>query len=360
MMPSPLDRSRLFLRLQLAGWLTNGLIGAGFVVATGYLSLRDSVVVILFRTLLGVVLTYGLRVIFQRLRVRLRNVWSSGAFVFLLSGLVAMVDGVITWEAALLLNVEAGTGEASRFFIASLFMRWMTYWLWSLLYFGINFWLDTEGAKLRLARAEAAARASELRFLQAQINPHFLFNALNTIQSETEQPETRSLIQALAEYLRFALRPHKELEPLGCELDALEHYLQVEKARFQERFHYSIDASEEARQICIPLATVQPLLENAVKYGRRTSAACLVLEIGARVMEGRLHLRVANSGQWVVPGEGGSTQTGVANLRRRLALIYGGAAELHFRCEAVTVCAEVSLPAGTASEAKPLITPIIR
>jgi len=343
-MTDGIDHSRLFWRLQIAGWITCALMGAAFGIV--YFDLPDVLVAILPRTTFGFVATCGLRMLYRAVHLKAENIWTFGGAIFLLCGVIAVLDGAFMASAALFFRRNFNEGALHQFFVSSILMRWMVYWLWSVLYFGIKFWIKTERSKLLLARAEAEALSSELRFLQAQTKPHFLYNAFNTLLAESDNERTRTLVQALAEYLRFSARKHDEFEPLGEELDAIECYLKVEKARFEERFAYTVEAEEAARKFPVPLATVQPLVENAIKFGRRTSPTLLTLEVVARVTGEGLRVRVWNSGSWVPPGESGSTQTGLENLRRRFLLLYGGRGEVCISHDGNGVVAELFLPAG--------------
>lgn len=341
--PSTLDRSRLFLYLQLTGWATNGLLSL-ILLPTLTIPLRDAVIIVLFRTFYGFCLTFGMRPLYRSLERRLGSHWSLVGTVLVFSALVSAIDNFLIFSTIKALNMENALKDTTEIFISALIVRWFIYWVWSLLYFGIRLWFDSTQTKLHLARAETEARASELRFLQAQVNPHFLFNALNTIIAEIDNPQTRDTTLALSEYMRFSLRPHDEYEPIGMELDALEHYLCVEKARYGDRFSYIFRIDEATRSTFTPIASIQPLVENAVKYGRRTSPEHLRIEVDAWQTEIGVHLRVTNSGHWVTPEEHDSPQTGLRNLRRRLSLLYHGRATLVVAPIGETVSAELHLP----------------
>ncbi len=340
----PAIRLRLFWRLQAFGWITSALIGVPFAATffgVGF------ILVILARTLFGFLVTCGLRYLYRLIRARTENIWITGAGVLLLCGTLGALDGAV---AQYFYQPKADlpfADQLEQLFFLSFVVRSIIYWVWSLLYFGINFWLDAQAERLHRARVEAEAEASELRFLQAQTHPHFLFNALNTILSEIDNPKARSLIQALSEYLRFSIRKHRESEPLGLELDALENYLEVEQVRFQKRFTYGVDVTSEARCICVPNACVQPLLENAIKYGRQTCPEFLAVRVSARVTGEILLIAVHNTGRWVIPESGRSTKTGIDNLRRRLSLIYGESASLTLSHDDEGVLAEIQLPVSS-------------
>jgi LytS/YehU family sensor histidine kinase len=223
-------------------------------------------------------------------------------------------------------------------------MRSTLLFLWFLLYFGIK-------SLKRSLEVEREFQKAEVRLLRSQMNPHFLFNALTTIMAvRRDEAKVELVTQSLADYLRFSLQQEQEAQnevvahPLGDELAALENYLQVEKARFSDDLKWSIEAESDARQTLAPSALVQPLLENAIKYGQETGPRPLRVSITAKVVQGHLEIEVCNSGYWV---EGDRTQTcgvGLSNLRRRLELIYGRGASLDIRHNPSTVAVCVLLP----------------
>ena len=233
----------------------------------------------------------------------------------------------------------------------SLFARLALYVAWSALYFAIRWELETRSTELRLARAEAANREAELQRLRAQINPHFLFNALSSIitQAETNPAAVAPTTHAVADYLRYSLSHGTHRAPLGEELAAMASYLQVESAGLgPDRIAWDIEADDAARLASTPTALVQPLIENALKYGPRTSPRPLRLHVSARVDGGELVVAVENSGSWIAraPGEKAidSTGIGLANVRRRLELLCGPAGRLETTTPAGHVRVEVRLP----------------
>jgi len=191
-------------------------------------------------------------------------------------------------------------------------------------------------------QARTLEAASQHRLLVAQVNPHFLFNALNSVRAlVSEDPErARDMITQLAQYLRGSL----SLEPahrvrLGEELALHEAYFAVEKLRFEERLQVSVDASSDARDAEVPPLLLAPLVENAATHGRGTP---LVVALRAVVERDRLLLTVENSGAWTPEAATGGV--GLSNVRERLALAYGGAASLHTDTLGGMVQVRVSLP----------------
>ena len=222
--------------------------------------------------------------------------------------------------------------------------------LWFALYFGTIFLEGLYKAQMKARDAVAASRESELKQLQAQLNPHFLFNALNTLLSKEQNPEALAMTQHLAEYLRFSLEPANNLELLGRELDSLENYLAVQQYRFGADLECSIECDQAARAVMVPPMILQPLLENAFKYGPKTSAMPLRVEVRAGVIrdgkESYLLVSVANTGRWMRgPDDSPQLGSGLANLRKRLALLLGERATLEVRKEPAWVRIEIRIPA---------------
>ena len=180
------------------------------------------------------------------------------------------------------------------------------------------------------------ANRSELKALRAQVNPHFLFNALNTIASLIPRQPDRAeqTIEQLAELFRYTLRrSDREWVTLEEELEVVRAYLDVEQARFGDHLATRIEASGEARQMRIPAMIVQTLVENAVKHGAGRIRTQGVVEVNATVSASGLRIAVGDNGpgfpaaatRAFPPGNGGY---GLRNIRERLQAHFGEAASL--------------------------------
>ena len=223
---------------------------------------------------------------------------------------------------------------------------------WCGFYFGWQLINERHAAEIRALQAEATALRSELEHLQGQISPHFLFNALNTVQACRDDPEAiATLTQSLANYLRFLLRPVATLEPLGRELDALEEYLTIQELRFGDRLEARIECDAAARGAAVPPVLVQPLVENAIKYGGQTGPRPVRVHVTARSAADGLTVEVANTGSWVPPGAGQATGTGLRSLERRLRLFAGPASTVTHRAADGWVRVLVRMPAVGPTEA---------
>ncbi|MCW1887004.1 histidine kinase [Luteolibacter flavescens] len=323
-------RRRLFWTLQISGWATVGVMSL-----YPLLQIFDAgtiVVILVLRFISGILVTLGMREIFRRLPWREWAWWKLGSGVLVFCMIVGPLDSLATHFLARFITADSvPSGIFSFLLTMSMLLRASILTIWSLLYFGIKVWLETAEVKLRAAESEAAARTSELRQLRSQVNPHFLFNALNSILAEKDNPDAvEKLTQELAGYLRFSLRPTGDCQLLGEEVDALQHYLSVEKARFEEKLLHSVRISPEARNCRVPVSTVQPLVENAMKYGWKTSPIPLQLQLSAEILpdSGALQVTVANTGRWQEFDATRSHGIGLSNLRRRLELLFGSEARL--------------------------------
>ena len=247
--------------------------------------------------------------------------------------------------ASILLLIGGGVGGPTNWTrettLGLLVPRLIAAGLWCLIVFGLELIEDLYRAKillaeneatamdleLRMLKAEAAAQTFELRQLQAQMNPHFLFNALNAVAASKNDPEAvESVTRDLADYLRFTLGEARTFEPLSRELQALEKYLAVQQARFGENLVCRFSCDRAAHAVIVPPMLIQPILENALHYGAQTSSMPLRVSVTAKVTDGWLEVVVANTGRWVPPDKTRSPSTGIRTLRKRLALLVDEAA----------------------------------
>jgi len=220
---------------------------------------------------------------------------------------------------------------------------WGDQYVWSTMLIGLFFGLigsitfllseriDAEVEKRQLIQSESERREIEahLKLLQAQIEPHFLFNTLANVGSliDSDPALAKRLLERLNDWLRMALvRARSDDAMLGDEIDMLENYLQILKIRFGDRLRWRIEMSEEASLSSFPPMLLQPLVENAVCHGIEPRIGGGEIVIRATKENDRLHIEVSDNGVGMVSAEGAGT--GLTNVRARLASLYGEAGEL--------------------------------
>ena len=204
----------------------------------------------------------------------------------------------------------------------------------------------------KLAESHRAETEARLEALRHQLNPHFAYNALASIDAlSREAPEKiPELVGRLGAFLRHRMAPSGQpLNELSNELEASRAYLDIEQARLEDRLSVDYELEPAALACLIPEFCLQPLAENALKYGL-SEAPMVRIRISARVRDGRLRLAVANTGR-IDPERAGrrGASIGLGNLRRRLALHHGENARVELREGDGWVTATIDIPAQTRS-----------
>lgn len=177
--------------------------------------------------------------------------------------------------------------------------------------------------------ARLAEERAQLELLRYQLNPHFLYNSLNSIRALVfaNAAAAGEMVTRLSEFCRWTLtRGGDGVRTVGEEVEMLQAYLDIERARWQDGVRATVELDPAARDVPLPPFLFLPLIENAIKYGSRTSPGLLEVAVTLKLEDGRLVGEIANSGEWVerdaaAPAE--STGIGLDNLRRRLARHYG-------------------------------------
>jgi two-component system LytT family sensor kinase len=220
-------------------------------------------------------------------------------------------------------------------------VSWLFFFIgWSAFYIATKAQAEALRAQRRLADAENAAQSAQVRALRYQVNPHFLFNTLNSLSSlvmtgRSDRAET--MLLALSTFFRTSL----SLDPtadvtLAEEIDLQRLYLDIEKARFPDRLHVEIEVPEQLEQARLPALLLQPIVENAIKYGVSKSRKAVVIRIQAKHLgDGRMVLEVSNKlkhgGNDELPAathEG--TGLGLSNVCQRLEARFGSRASCRF------------------------------
>ena len=313
--------TRLYWICQAAGWSAYlGYVLGGYFIWAPHHEAGDVVSIVLFCTIVPILMTHGLRHwMYVRHWEALRE-WRRKVRQFAVAVLLAIT---------ITLAVGAANGLAhGRVWIPTDGMGWMllAYW-WA---FGCWIWFY-ELAHQRRRRDELAliARDSQLRALRGQLNPHFLFNSLNSLRSLiAENPErASSMVTGLSEILRYSLSAdRKETVPLADELRVIDEYIAVERARFEDRLRIEQDIDPQALSMPVPPMIVQTLVENAVKHGVATLPRGGLVRLEVAMQNCTVRIVVTNTGRFEpAPDDRGF---GLQNAAERLRLMYNGHASL--------------------------------
>jgi sensor histidine kinase YesM len=320
------DKNRAFWVLQSIGWsgyfflrAISGLanaFGAMFIVHT------------LLLTATGYSLTLLMASLYRRL-ITMRAVWTvviSLGTVFLASAAFSFIE---TWSLATFINPDFKPAGPQYF--GALILDFSILAAWSALYYGINYYLLLEEEIDQRARLESQASTAQLAMLRYQLNPHFLFNTLNSISTlvllrQTER--ANAMLSRLSSFLRYTLvnEPTAKVT-LVQEVETLKLYLEIEKMRFEDRLrpHFKIDGDTIGARL--PSLLLQPLIENAIKYAVTPAEHGADIWITAQREGQAVRIEVADSGpgQSAGPVAAPSTGVGLANIQDRLAQAYGPA-----------------------------------
>lgn len=223
---------------------------------------------------------------------------------------------------------------------------------WHCIYFFYHLFDRYNRLEIERLRLGGAVKEAELRALKSQVNPHFIFNALNSLRAliDEDPARARQAVTQLANLLRYSLQSAQaETVAFEDELRVVNDYLALEQVRHEERLRLRFDIAPETLGLAVPPLLLQTLVENAVKYGISNRPEGGEIVIIARCEDGQLRLRVTNPGvisQDRKAGAGSSsTGLGLRNAAERLRLFFGDRAQLQLRSETPTlVVAEVSLP----------------
>jgi two-component system, LytTR family, sensor kinase len=202
---------------------------------------------------------------------------------------------------------------------------------WSALYLALSFAHTVRMAERRAATFERAAQLSELRALRYQLNPHFLFNTLNSLSALVmagRRDEAESMILNLATFYRSSLTSDPSGDvPLADEIAVQRLYLDIEAVRFPDRLSVKIDVPPELENAAVPGLILQPLVENAIKHGVARSTQTVAISLTAKAESGQLILSVGDNAPTRARGESG-TGIGQANVKDRLMARYGSRASV--------------------------------
>jgi sensor histidine kinase YesM len=323
------DKNRAFWTLQSAGWAGYFLLRAlgGIANGVGWLF----VVPTALTTATGYSLTLLMSAAYRRLfHMRPLATWGGSIIIVMIASMV--FSSIETWAHATF--YRTGPMPQGIQLLSAILLDFALLAAWSALYYGINFYILVEEQRDQLLRLESQASSAQLAMLRYQLNPHFLFNTLNSISTLVLLKQTEranAMLSRLSSFLRYTLVSEPEGEvTVAQEIETLKLYLDIEKMRFEERLRTNFDVDPAATHANIPSLLLQPLVENAIKYAVTPKEEGADIAVSVRRLGHRVHITVSDSGPGSQAGlnDGGgsttsSTGVGLVNTRDRLAQAYG-------------------------------------
>ncbi|MEW4468716.1 histidine kinase [Parasphingorhabdus sp. JC815] len=321
------NKNRAFWNLQSAGWAGVLALRAISGIANG--QALSFLLPIIISTIVGYSISLLLSVVYQNLIHKKPIItWVTTIIsLFIATAIFAFIDAWVF----IIQNPSIEAGFATLF-IGYVFVDLTLLGAWSALYYAINFFLRVEEQNDQLLRLETQATRAQLAMLRYQLNPHFLFNTLNSISTLVLLKQTEpanAMLSRLSSFLRHTLvnEVHSRVT-LAQEVETLHLYLDIEKMRFEERLRPSFDIDPAVRNALLPSLLLQPLVENAIKYAVTPMEEGADISVSARLKNGKVRIKVSDTGPGKnnMPGQSsGSTGVGLGNIQERLNQAYGEA-----------------------------------
>lgn len=351
-----LSRKQLYWISQITGWYF--FVGINLFIISSFEKVSwQRVLVWIFLGILGIFFTHLLRRVIRKnnwLNLPLKNTIPRVLIASIITGLIIYV---LVFAASYI----AGTFKQDEYnvarVIAGITNTSILILLWCLIYYVVHYMENYKKKEIESLIWEAAVKDYELKTLKSQLNPHFMFNAMNSIRALIEEdPESaKAAITKLSNILRYSLQMERmERVPLENEIETVKNYLDLERIRFEDRLKYKIDIDRVTNKIEIPPMMIQTLVENGIKHGiaKRTEGGEVQLKSKMIITsEGqKLKIEIRNSGHFSEEQLKSSSGFGVSNTKHRLNLLFGDDAHFSIANEnGNTVLAEIEIPTSSGN-----------
>ena len=329
-------RISIYWWCQIAGWTTFAAINIFFVLTFGK---ADSLYFpsLLLTILVGLMITHFMRWNILYFHVLQKSLKKQILFLISFTLLFSLAFGFIAELIDYTLNYQPERlkkySEIERFFLSSFSSVWILL-VWNMIYYIYHFVERNRRQQLDTLRLEATVKSLELKTIKAHINPHFIFNSLNSIRALIdENPQrARTAITEISNILRSSMQMEKlETVPLSQELEIVKDYLALEQMRFEERLKIDFDIEENTITQPIPPMMLQTLVENAIKHGVSKQINGGFIRISSSFKNNTHQLIVQNSGQLNENKIHTESGFGIKSTQDRLNLLYNGKAHFEIR-----------------------------
>lgn len=313
-------KDKLYWWCQISGWLFYVIINLLFYGLSNSTSFNDFVVYFLL-FLMGVALTHGYRYLIKQFRIL------SYSLVFQLIFIVAAssVLSVIYFGVGSVFNI-------TLFNLEVLLNGVVPFVFWSAIYFGFHYLENYKKTEIQNLRWEAASKDIELNKLKSQLNPHFMFNSMNSIRAliDEDPAKAKEAVTQLSNILRNTLLMNKNKEiVLEEEIRIVKDYLALEQIRYEERLKYEFQIDTDVLQKLVPPLIVQAQVENAIKHGISKLPKGGEIKVSGKLFQNVLVLEITNTGK--LNNEKTETGFGLLNSKQCLELLYGEKASIDIK-----------------------------
>ena len=348
------DEKAIYWMTQIVGWFLFILL----ILFQNMLTRSVDIGILGFLVLnffVGLGLSHLMRTVivkFRMLKMKLYRVLPRILLLSVLTGVVATLI-ISVFESLIYKNIHVEFSLSPMVLIELIIPFTMVFLIWNVLYFATIYLKNYEREEIKNLRLAASVTEVELQNLRSQLNPHFMFNALNSIRALVDEnpAQAKQSITQMSNILRSGLTSIKRMfVTLEEEMKVVSDYLDLEKIRFEERLNYHFSIPETLYKSLVPPLLVQTLVENAVKHGIGKLPNGGEIYISVKEIENEmLELQVINSGTFThIPNpEEDHTGIGLLNSKRRLSLLYGDRASLDIATAENKVICTVVFPINT-------------
>ncbi|MDZ7625338.1 MAG: histidine kinase [Ignavibacteriaceae bacterium] len=347
------SRKQLYWISQVTGWYF--FIGINLFIISSFEEVTwQRVLVWIFLGFLGIVFTHIIRGVIRK------NNWLNLPLKNTIPRILttSIITGIIIYALVFAASYLAGTFKQEEYnfarLVAGIINTSILILLWCLIYYVVHYMENYKKKEIESLIWEAAVKDYELKTLKSQLNPHFMFNAMNSIRALIEEdPESAKVaITKLSNILRYSLQMERmERVPLEDEIETVKNYLDLERIRFEDRLKYKLDIDKSTQKIEIPPMMIQTLVENGIKHGVAKITEGGEIQLKSKMLTtsngSKLKIEIRNSGHFSEEQLRNSSGFGVSNTKHRLNLLFGDDAHFSIMNEnGNTVLAEIEIPAS--------------
>lgn len=337
----------IFWPVQILGWLCYYIVVSFIYLTVAPNILPNFLWVGGVEIICVILITSLLRFIIIRLGILQKRLTGQILFLFISAIIVSLL--ITLWYQAIevWLKVPSKSVHKEPLLFLAWFANFAIILIWNLLYFAYHYVVKSNKEILDKARLESVVKELELKTIKAHINPHFIFNALNSIRYLVDENprQARYAITELSKLLRSSMHAENiSTTRLSSEIEIVQSYLELEKIRFEERLEVRWSIAPAANDFQVPPMMLQTLVENCIKHGISHQIEGGIIEISTTVQDDMLHLRIENTGKLLLQTKNDSF--GIKSTKNRLQLLFGDQAifAIH-QSDHNTVVVDIKIPA---------------